>query len=1103
MELDRVMRSLKTIIARLPVFINCVILAIFMVSILAGPVAGQDSSVLKRGETLYLQGKLDAARSALLSAVENLSNDILKSKAHLYLGMVALAGGQKEEAEEQFRWAVSLHPQNKLSAREFPPNVVQLYDQARAMTLGAVSVQTNPSDAEVYIDGALVGLTPVQVGDLLAGKHLIRIVKPDYKIEEREITVRESERSEFYLDLDVLDEQPALIVHKPLQTAIEGRSVRIKAKVTDNKDVTKVTLHYRVGKSGDFLTTEMEQVQKSIFEGVIAREVVSVKGLNYYITATDIGNNVTNDGDIGNPFIVRITELDKEPPRVFHEPLVSTSDATKLKLTANVKDNKKLTSVKAYYKKDTDKSFIEEVMKDKGGSGEYEINIPDVFLSARNIHYYIEAIDASGNISKSGRADAPHSIIVDQVLPFKHGFIVERKKDSDGDLTREVLVNVGARKGYKKDQVFTVFDASEEIIDPETGMVLAVNQKKTGKIRITIPGPASSRAKITREEGKFAIRAGNLIRLRTSAPKGVGGYSAKYRENTVTWSMSPEPEVKGYLVYRSETPEGPFEEMAKVKGREMVEVIDKGNRKNRLVDGKRYYYRVRAFNDEKLESDSSETGFVVAKGGPNPPTLLKAFPGEIRHIPLTWTRSDDEEAKGYKIFRSEEEKGTYKEIAELRSSETHKYIDKPEPKLGHEVADAKVYWYRLVSFNKAGKFGNPTEPVSAQTRAKPAPPSGLSVVSSGVRTVSLNWGMSPEAEIEKYRIYRSLTSDGKYELIKEIRDRTVTEFSDQDKSGEKIEDGKVYFYRMTALNSGGAESELSPAVFGSTFGPPKPPLKVRAASGLVKQVMVTWEPPSDPEITGYKIYRGDTTDKLVEIKSIRDAGIVSFMDTGKWGARLEDGADYYYTVRSFNSVNVKSPEPGAPVTATTKPVPMAPTGLSASQLQAGKTTITWSANPERDIDSYRVIRSEESGSKFKSIATSVKTTSYTDTGLKNGSIYYYKIQALDKDGLLGEQSSPVSSRTKPAPVKPIGVFADASANSVSLSWEKNPEPDIQKYVIYVVGFFGKEKAGESKQNSHKVTKLNSGTAYTFVVSAMDKDGLMSAPSGPVTITTTK
>jgi hypothetical protein len=1053
---------------------------------------------LSQGEALYQKGKFAEATAMVKEALSKVADDASKVRASVLMGMIHISQSQPEAAAEEFKNAVLLDPRLKLSPKNYPPNIVRLFDQVRARNLGAVIIQTLPADADVSVDGKPAGLSPVALDDLFAGQHKLKIVKSGYRTEERDITVRESERLEFYLELAVLDDTPPVIEHQPVAQGTEEKSLKVKAKISDNLSVAEARLFFRVKGAPAYESTTMDQVDKGIYEGTIPGGKLLKDGAQYYIQAKDQNGNESRDGTPEKPHEVKVAELDKEPPRIFHTPIGASSDASKLVIRANVNDNKSLSYVKLFYKRPQDTSYLTDSMKDAKGGGDYEASVPEVFMTATRIDYYIEAADGAGNVQYSGRADSPYTLVIYKVLPFYDGFIVERKKEGD-NWTRIVTVNVGTMKGAEKEKAFTVFRASEKIIDPQSGMVLAINQKITGKIKISIPSPTSSQARIQSEVDRNSVQAGDMIRLKPSAPTGLNGNSKKYRENTLRWSMNPEPEVEGYIVFRSDNPQGPFEEIKKVYKRDTVEIEDTGSGK-KMVDGQKYYYKVVAFNDDKEKSDPSEPEAIVAKGGPNPPSKLTAVSGMIREIQLKWAKSDDGDTVGYRVFRSGGENDKFDEIADI-GSETLNYTDKPKERDKYTLDDGRKYYYKAASYNREKKMGNPTATVTASSRAKPAAPAGFQITSGGVRSVSLSWNAHPDPDISGYRIYRHTQPEGVFAMVRDISGRTVTEYIDQDKSGEKLKDGVVYYYRVTAVNVGGAESEFTPAVSVSTLGPPPAPTDVKAASDLVKQSMVTWTPSGAKEVAGYAIYRGDSAQSLKQIKKIRDPKASQYKDTGEWGSRIKDGTEYFYAVRSFNDVDVES-EVKMVASAKTKPSPAAPTGVSATSGEAGKSTVRWTANLEKDIVSYRLMRSASHDGSYSVIAT-VKDTFYEDTGLKNGAAYFYRVQAQDKDDLLSKESEQVSAITKPLPKAPSNLVAQMAPTSAALTWTASPDPDISHYIIYTAGFFGKQKVGDSKQTAHTVTGLKADSSYTFVVTAVDKTGLESEPSPPVTAQTKK
>ncbi len=102
----------------------------------------------------------------------------------------------------------------------------------------------------------------------------------------------------------------------------------------------------------------------------------------------------------------------------------------------------------------------------------------------------------------------------------------------------------------------------------------------------------------------------------------------------------------------------------------------------------------------------------------------------------------------------------------------------------------------------------------------------------------------------------------------------------------------------------------------------------------------------------------------------------------------------------------------------------------------GQVTLSWSA--VGGATGYNVYRSTFNASDLayfsKITATPVTTSSYLDTGLTNGTTYYYKLSTLDSSGESGVGNSVVAVPVAPAAV-PTGLSASASSDTqINLSW---------------------------------------------------------------------
>ncbi len=186
-------------------------------------------------------------------------------------------------------------------------------------------------------------------------------------------------------------------------------------------------------------------------------------------------------------------------------------------------------------------------------------------------------------------------------------------------------------------------------------------------------------------------------------------------------------------------------------------------------------------------------------------------------------------------------------------------------------------------------------------------------------------------------------------------------------------------------------------------------------------------------------------------------------------------------------------------------LPSAPANLTASP---GNTQITlsWSAATQGTytISGYNVYRATTSSfgqyTSANKINSSVVTgTTYTDTGLTNGTTYYYVVTAVDSNnnesGYLNEAFAAPAAAPSP-PSAPAGVAATAGDSQVSISW--NAVSGATSYNLYLASQSGITKSNYAtltdgaKQTGvtspYIKTGLTNGKTYYFIVTAVNANG---------------
>ena len=569
--------------------------------------------------------------------------------------------------------------------------------------------------------------------------------------------------------------------------------------------------------------------------------------------------------------------------------------------------------------------------------------------------------------------------------------------------------------------------------------------------------------------------------------------SGEYRHITLRVPEYPDTEIKEYIVSRSTSESGPYKEIKRLSMKRRASLTFKDDSVQADLT---YFYRYRALTEKGFISPFSEAIEASLSIVPATPTGLLASGEKIREISLTWEKSPDREVAGYKIYRSQYPDRDYKLVASVKNTDKTQYVDKGSSE--NPLGDAIQYFYRITAYYPSGKESKISKTASATTKGKPSIPRGLMAKSDVIREIPLSWIPNPEPEVKGYRVYRSSSKDGPYSLIGKVGGRDKTSFVDSKGLRDKTE----YHYQITAINVADVEGDPTAPISATTRGIPLPPQGLKAQGGMVKSILIEWNHPPDPEVRGYIIYRSQSPEgTFVEIQKMRGRDKSSFLDRAPLKKRLTDGTTYYYRMRSYNKVDVLSEESEI-VFAQTKKVPQAPLGLRALGGQARRISLSWNTNPEKDIKRYVIYRGDEAGKRYEKITAELgDKTDFIDTKLAHGTTYYYRMRAIDVDGLESELSDTVSATTKALPESPKGIKAEGGRGKVTISWEAHPEADIRRYHIYKKIALGFKKSGSTQGLSYEDENLKDGKTYTYKITAVDKDGLESPFSQEISATT--
>jgi len=254
-------------------------------------------------------------------------------------------------------------------------------------------------------------------------------------------------------------------------------------------------------------------------------------------------------------------------------------------------------------------------------------------------------------------------------------------------------------------------------------------------------------------------------------------------------------------------------------------------------------------------------------------------------------------------------------------------------------------------------------------------------------------------------------------------------------------------------------------------------------------------------------YNGGNTASCVDSGAIPNVNITiagtttSYLDTGQ--VLNTAGVDIAHCLNGkFVSGRMDESHPWVQIGTSSVAAPSAPQSLAATA-GSGSVSLTWGAptsNGGAAITGYNVYRGTSPGGESATpVATNVAITSFTDSGLVNGTTYYYTVAAVNSAG-----TSPDSNEASATPVlvqatvpsAPQSLLATSGNDSVSLSWSapaSNGGSPVTGYDVYRGTSPGSESATPLATNisalSYTDASALNGTTYYYTVAAVNAVGV--------------
>lgn len=382
-------------------------------------------------------------------------------------------------------------------------------------------------------------------------------------------------------------------------------------------------------------------------------------------------------------------------------------------------------------------------------------------------------------------------------------------------------------------------------------------------------------------------------------------------------------------------------------------------------------------------------------------------------------------------------------------------------------------------------------PIGSDSDNPPAPgtppaPAGLTATPGNTQII-LAWKASTGAAT--YNLYRGLAANA------EPPTPIATNVTATTYTNTGLTNGTQYFYKVRAVNTLGAgapSNEAGAAPVGAP--PPGPPADLKAAPGNT-QITLTWSAVAGA--TAYNVYRGGAAKGESANAIATNVNAITFTNTG-----LTNGTPYFYNVRAVNLSGAGAPSNEATATPAAPAPQTAPTGLTATPGNA-LVTLKWTA--VTGVTGYNVYRGPASNAEaIAPVATNVNAVTFSNTSLTNGTMYFYKVAAVNAGGA-GPSSNEASAMPLAPPAAPAAITVTEGNAQITLNWPA--VPTAVAYNVYRGSASNAEAAVAVGANlpapTFVNTGLSNGAAYFYKVTAVNTTGesarsaeLTGTPAGP-------
>jgi hypothetical protein len=387
----------------------------------------------------------------------------------------------------------------------------------------------------------------------------------------------------------------------------------------------------------------------------------------------------------------------------------------------------------------------------------------------------------------------------------------------------------------------------------------------------------------------------------------LNGHIEDMKSVAFEWKDMNDTRVSGIYVYRNDPTkdDSQITRYATIPNRFSTHYIDNG-----VTPNTKYQYFFTTFS-EKAQSQKSQTVTLSTLPVLESVAWLDSIQNMPRSAKIIWRPHTNPRVNGYVIERKSLKDEDFKEITRVNGRLSAEFIDT-------KLDDGQVYKYQIRAITFDDIKSTPSQTVQAITKHLPPDIKALAVTHDLPKKIKLNWQSTTISDFDHYNVYRSSSASGSMDLHAKIATNSFVD--------DIQEDGKQYFYRVTAVDKDGLESDSSiPPLQGITLVKPKAPDLMSAKILANQAAEIKWSD-TDSRVKSYTIIktskRGWLDSQIDEIRGITDTKYID--------ANIFAGIEYRYQILAVDEFNISS-EPSTEASISSDALPTEASKQKAAQ----------------------------------------------------------------------------------------------------------------------------------------------------------------------------